>query len=267
MIKYLKKIFALFLIGILVGCSTTAPPTPENDILLPEIDLIEVKEHADESLQLAQEARLEVKVLSAKIQDLSNQILNIKEDLKTLSPAKFEEIDNKNLVLGEEINLINEEISRIQKQLKMRQVAKRKISPGFAPTKEMMAELAMSPDQLAYADALKLYNKKEYRKAISDFDRALELAPSGNKAGDCQFWAGESYYNLNDYANAIARFQKVFSYTASQKKDDAQVKIGRCYEKMGDPSQSMLEYKKFLTDFPNSNLRKKVKTLIKALES
>ncbi len=98
------------------------------------------------------------------------------------------------------------------------------------------------------------------------FKEALKIGPSGKYADNCQFWVGECYFNLKHYARAIANYKKVFSYTNTDKADDAQMRIAICYSRLGDNDQAVVEFKNLLKIYPHSEYEKEAKKYINQLE-
>ena len=72
---------------------------------------------------------------------------------------------------------------------------------------------------------------------------------------NCQYWIGESYYGLRNYNQAIAEFEKVFSFANSNKIDDAQLKLGVCYLRLGDKAQARNEFDRLLSAYPSSEYK------------
>ena len=58
--------------GMLAGCGSKAAIQTQNEALLPEIDVVQVKENSEEALKLAQEAKLDVQMMNSKLIDMDN---------------------------------------------------------------------------------------------------------------------------------------------------------------------------------------------------
>ena len=69
---------------------------------------------------------------------------------------------------------------------------------------------------------------------------------------NCQYWIGESYYALGNYQQAITAFQNVFTFSNSNKDDDAQLKLGICYIRLNDEEQAKREFEKLVNNYPTS---------------
>ena len=103
-----------------------------------------------------------------------------------------------------------------------------------------------------YDDALDDYNRRRYQAAINKFERLLATDRNTSLADNCQYWIGECYYGLGDYTRAIAAFEKVFSFTNSNKSDDAQLKLGLCYLRLNEVSRAREELERLLSHYPKS---------------
>jgi tol-pal system protein YbgF len=103
-----------------------------------------------------------------------------------------------------------------------------------------------------YAYARNLYEQRRYRDAINAFSDLLLENDKNSLADNSQYWIGESYYGLGNFAQAIAEFEKIFTFPRSDKNDDAQLKIGLCYLRMGDRQQARNGLEQLLATYPNS---------------
>jgi TolA-binding protein len=248
------------LISSLLGCAKTIPP-PEGSALLPEIDVVQVKENSDEALKLAQETKLDVEALNSKVTELGNRLSMLADDVANISIAKIEEIENR-------VALLTEELKALQKMLDGVELKKKQPPPKpldtFKPAEAAKA-VELVPQKIdnitpslaggnheAYQRALRSFNSKDYTNAIKQFKYLLEEDKKGTYADNCTYWIGECFYMIDDYAQAIGWFKKVSSYTDTEKADDAQFKIAKSFMKLGERSQSITEYENLLSLYPSS---------------
>lgn len=228
--------------------------------MLPEIDVIQVKEKADEALTLAQEAKQNVDLLSSKVSELNNQMLNLGEKISGMSGGKLEELENKLNLLAAEVELLQDSLVKVAK---VRAAApagagSRPAGGGAAAAGESVnpKDYQTPADKIEnlYQHATKLFNQGKYLDAVQGFQTCLNLEPRGRYAAESQYWLGMCFLKQQDYAQAIAALQKVASYPGKDKQDDAQLRVAQCYEEWGKESQAMAEYDKFIRDFPESDL-------------
>ena len=103
-----------------------------------------------------------------------------------------------------------------------------------------------------YAEARNLYEQRRYGEAMRLFEALLAENNQGSYADNCQYWIGECYYGLGQYAQAIAAFEKVFTFPRSNKNDAALLKIGLCYLRLDDRQQARSAFEQLIANYPSS---------------
>ena len=78
-----------------------------------------------------------------------------------------------------------------------------------------------------YQTALRAYRLKKYKDSIQQFESLLSTNTKHNLSDNAQYWIGESYYGLGDFQRAIASFEKVFTFSNSNKDDAAMTYMKR----------------------------------------
>lgn len=96
------------------------------------------------------------------------------------------------------------------------------------------------------------FESRDYQGGISEFERLLGESQNWQLADNCQYWIGECHYGLRDYSRAIAEFEKVFSFQADDKYDDATLMIGLCYFRLGQNDRARNEFEELINRFPGS---------------
>jgi len=118
----------------------------------------------------------------------------------------------------------------------------------------------------AYEKAMSLYNRHNYRDALAAFTNLLARDDKNSLADNAQYWVGECYYALGDYNQAVAEFQKVLSFTRSNKSDAALLKLGLCYIRLGDRNQARSELEQLIANFPRSEYVGKARNFLAAAD-
>lgn len=116
-----------------------------------------------------------------------------------------------------------------------------------------------------YADARNLYESRKYRDAINAFAALLAEDDKNKLADNCQYWIGECYYGLGNYQQSVVEFQKVFTFTHTDKSDDSLLKLGLCYLRIGERDQARSEFEQLLANYPNSEYTGKAKLYLSKL--
>lgn len=116
----------------------------------------------------------------------------------------------------------------------------------------------------AYENAMSLYNRHNHREALTAFTNLLAMDDKNSLADNAQYWMGECYYALGNYNQAVAEFQKVLSFTRSNKSDAALLKLGLCYIRLGDRNQARSELEQLIANFPRSEYVGKARNFLAA---
>jgi len=137
-----------------------------------------------------------------------------------------------------------------------------------------------------YEEALSLYrnisvdhgnaqNKEIWETIAHAFTSVYESYPNSNKATNSLFLSGKMYEEIGNRFNSDKDYRKsiymsrqfVETFPLSNLTDDAQIRIARVYEKMGDKKQAYVEYNRIIEDLPLDDMmnaaRKKTNELAK----
>lgn len=244
-----KNLSVISSVAMIIGCAASHQQF-NNEALLPEIDVIQVKEQSDEALKLAQEAKLDVEVVTNKLTETDNRLILLSEEVSSVSIAKIEELENRLSLLIEAYKDLQAEVTAIAAQPKVVVQQAKKAPATFAPS--AAAPLLGSTEYDLYQSALRTFNSRAYQKSIEMFSTLIKDYPKGEYADNARFWIGECYYALGDYATAVTSFVHVFDFKNSPKADDAQFKVGLSYLKMGQPAMAREELAKLIDRYPAS---------------
>ena len=105
-----------------------------------------------------------------------------------------------------------------------------------------------------YQDGFNLFQNRQYRDAISVFESLLASKTTHSLSDNAQYWIGESQYALGDYRAAILAFEKVFTFSQSNKNDYAQFKLGQCYFHLRENERALQEFQSLLDNHKESAL-------------
>jgi tol-pal system protein YbgF len=239
------------------GCAASAKEQSATS-LLPEIDVVQVKENSDQALKIAQEAKMGVDAINTKLTELDNKIILLGEEVSSVSIAKIEELENRQALLVEAFKDLQAQISAIEVMPQVRAGRKPGSTATFNPSSSE-GILKTTSEYESYNNGLKAFNSRNYEQAIGLFNETLTKYPNGTYGDNCQYWIGEGYYAMGDFASAIGAFKKVFAYANSSKADDAQLKIGLCHLKLGQYGPAKLELQALIERYPGSEYVGKAK--------
>jgi len=134
------------------------------------------------------------------------------------------------------------------------------VSPEFASDSATTSVLppmtppaAVDPVVLEYRRALALIRDRRLGDALVAL-QAFESAHSDHPyAHNALYWQAEVLYMQRRYREAMRRFEAVIARRPSGSKvPDALLKIGLCYERMGDRERARAYFRRVRTEFPNS---------------
>ena len=94
------------------------------------------------------------------------------------------------------------------------------------------------------------------------FSSVYETYPNSSKAPNSLFLAGKMYEEIGNRFNSTKDYRKsiytsrqfVETFPLSNLTDDAQIRIARIYEKMGDKKQAFIEYNRIIEDLPQDDM-------------
>jgi tol-pal system protein YbgF len=173
-----------------------------------------------------------------------SEVQQLKDEMNRLQTELFEK-DNIIDELKKELNEKNERLASIQTSgLTTR-------GQQSLPANGSRA-LSGSSSRDGYNQALATYNAGRYKQAIEMFSSLLSGNIEASLADNCQYWIGESYYGLRNYAQAIAEFEKVFQYPNSNKADAALLKLGLTYLRLGDKNSARTQFDLLISNHPKS---------------
>ncbi len=117
-------------------------------------------------------------------------------------------------------------------------------------------------DKARYSEALKLYQTRRYKEAITAFKQFQRDYPSSSLSANAIYWVGEAEYGLGNYAAAILQFKDVLArFPKSNKVADSLLKITLCYSRLKDDANAQLHATVLFEDWPNSDAALKARQL------
>ena len=218
----------------------------DNQILLPE--LMSAFKQAVKSK--AQQDSITLVILK-RINTLSNKISNLENQSRYMDSTALE-IFNKLVLIENKIVTLTNSYSEMA-QLKSG-------SPSSDEPKFNAAQYKQT-----YMTSLGHFQNQEFDDAIVGFKELVSSDATNDLADNSQYWLAECYYSQKEFKRAIAEFEKVFTYSGTDKDDDAQLKIGLSYQSMGNVNKAREEFQRMIDYFPGSEYYPKAKDALKQL--
>jgi TolA-binding protein len=220
----------------------------DNQILLPE--LMSAFKQAVKSK--AQQDSITLVILK-RINTLSNKISNLENQSRYMDSSALE-IRNDLIMVDNKIVTLTKTYNELY-QLKLRE--------DSSPTSRSVID--NEKYQKIYTEGMGALQSNELEIAIKSFSGLVALDANHDLADNAQYWLGECYYSQKEFKRAIAAFEKVFTYSGTDKDDDAQLKIGLSYQSMGNVNKAREEFQRMIDYFPGSEYYPKAKDALKQL--
>ena len=137
-----------------------------------------------------------------------------------------------------------------------------KPSQSVAPSRKPVAQPAKTATAVnsqsttggdTFSDAQKLYDRKKYNQAYSEFDQIATQSSSPKKV-DARYMMGECLFAQKEYDKAIMQYQKIIAqHSGHAKAPAAMLKQAMAFEKLADKGTAKVIYKKVLKKHANSS--------------
>lgn len=224
-----------------------------------------------------EEKKKEIETMLGKTEEEAKAEAEEEEILRLLGITKeksteAESLEAKKIRLEKEISKKDSEIAQLKSDLSSKEKKIAQLEAELESVKErakpttLRVPIPSDEYRIRYQDALSAYKSRNYKVAIGLFEDLLATDPYNDLADNCQYWIGESYYGLGNYRQAIVEFEKVFTFSKSNKNDDAQLKLGLCYMRLGDTKRAQEEFKRLLVNYPKSEYVEKAKKFLAGLQ-
>ena len=203
------------------------------------------------------------------------QELNRIEKLNTTTRRKVEDIHYRLVALQAKADSLEASLDELagqrlaQSKVTVPTSEARTPEPKLGPPEtEVESEpvLFPSPDR-QYEKAYEAYSKHRFDEARALFKKFLQRYPKHDLADNALYWIGETYYDMEDYPNAILAFKEVVTlYAERSKAPDALLKIGYSYLALDDPVNARNYFKRLIKNYPFSEAEAKARAKLKELE-
>jgi tol-pal system protein YbgF len=105
-------------------------------------------------------------------------------------------------------------------------------------------------DYRAAVDLVKAGKHDEAQTALRAF---LKKYPRHDYADNAQYWLGEDFYAQKDFTHALAEFRATIeTYPRGNKVPDALLKVGYCYQALGQPDKARAVLEQVVSLYPKS---------------
>lgn len=170
--------------------------------------------------------------------------------------------------LAERLRLAEESVAALRSQVaaQQEQIAGLGSPSHGQPLPGGTASAAGFDVDATYREALDHHQDRRFERSVAGFSRILARAPDSGLADNAQYWIGESCYVQGQYRKALSELTKVLAYRGTEKADDAQLMIARCYLALGEKEPAAAAFRKLLELDPDSEYAEVAREELRDLE-
>lgn len=104
-----------------------------------------------------------------------------------------------------------------------------------------------------YHDAVELVKAGKYEPAVAALRAFIAHYPRHDYADNAQYWIGEALYAQKDFAHALTEFRATIEvYPRGNKVPDALLKLGYCYQALGQAEKARAVLEQVVNLYPKS---------------
>jgi TolA-binding protein len=237
------------LLGISRSEPAKQPPPPKK---------VEKKDSDEEKLKLLETDELTSQQKTTSLSTYAAMSKNDKQQYDKKISKLENQINEKDIIIEDLKAIINRQDAEIQKL-----TIEKHSSGGYGGSQNIIiGDISSGEYQSRYDEARAEFEAHNYKAAIQYFESLLASSASHSLSDNAQYWIGECHYALRQYNSAIIDFEKVSTFTNSNKKDDAQFKLGVCYLRKGNKAKAMEEFERLQSDYPKSEYIPKINKVI-----
>lgn len=140
------------------------------------------------------------------------------------------------------------------------------VVPAAEGTSDSGSYAADTNENEAYQNAVDLIlKKKDYAGATKAFQDFVAAYPDSVYSSNAHYWLGQLYFAQKNDIEAAKSFAKVVSYTDSNKRADALLKLGELAKRNNNKAAAEKYYQKVVTEYPDSTTAKTADKQLKSL--
>jgi tol-pal system protein YbgF len=200
-------------------------------------------------------------------EDIALRTKILEERGKTFE-EKNRTLEDRTKALGEKIKGIEDRFKGLEEKItglasKLMEVEKP------PPTKEIPAEVKGVSTGIGdlYKDAYETFQKGNLEGARRKFEAFLKQYPNTELSDNAQFWIGETYYLKKDFEKAILEYEKaIVKYPEGDKIPAALFKQALAFLELGDKTNAKNLLKRVIERYPHSEQAEMAKKRLEAIK-
>ncbi len=219
----------------------------------------------DLSLQL-ENVQSEIRALSTSVDEYKELLKRPSRDKEEME-GRLKILEERRKTQEEKVKEIEDRLKGLDGKT-AGSISKPMESERLASTKEIPAELKGVSTGMGdlYKDAYETFHKGDLEGARRKFEAFLKQYPNTELSDNAQFWIGETYYLKKDYERAILEYEKaIVKYPEGDKIPAALFKQALAFLELGDKANARNLLKRVIEKYPHSDqaelAKKKLETI------
>jgi tol-pal system protein YbgF len=200
-------------------------------------------------------------------EDIGLRTKTLEEKAKT-SEEKDKVLEEQAKVLGEKNKGLEDRLKGLEEKVN-ELIAKLKEAEKTPPTKEVPSEVkgvSTGAGDL-YKDAYETFQKGNLEGARRKFEAFLKQYPNTELSDNAQFWIGETYYLKKDFEKAILEYEKAIAkYPEGDKVPAALFKQALSFLELKDKTNARNLLKRVMERYPNTEQAQMAKKRLEAIK-
>ena len=141
-------------------------------------------------------------------------------------------------------------------------------TPLVSETVELPAITPVIPsfNQQDYIAGVFAYQREDFPMALDYFSNLVLDKTTKDIINNVLYWMADSYQQIGDFNNALISLEKILIDPESDHLDDALIKKGLLYRKLGQTEESLIVFNQLVNNFPRSEYAKLARMEIKRAE-
>jgi len=141
-------------------------------------------------------------------------------------------------------------------------------TPLVSETVELPAITPVIPsfNQQDYMAGVFAYQREDFPMALDYFSNLVLDKTTKDIINNVLYWMADSYQQIGDFNNALISLEKILIDPESDHLDDALIKKGLLYRKLGQTEESLIVFNQLVNNYPRSEYAKLARMEIKRAE-
>ena len=141
-------------------------------------------------------------------------------------------------------------------------------TPLVLETVELPVSAPVIPsfNQQDYMAGVFAYQREDFPMALDYFSNLVLDKSTKDIINNVLYWMADSYQQIGDFNNALISLEKILIDPESDHLDDALIKKGLLYRKLGQTEESLIVFNQLVNNYPRSEYAKLARMEIKRAE-